>query len=94
MKIRGIIWLDSIVEKIGTKHHVSPEEVRQILQGRTMFRFMENGYQPGEDVYAGLGTTKAGRYLIVFFIRKTGDRILILTARDMTVPERKRYEKK
>jgi len=23
----------------------APEEVRQILQGRTMFRFVENGYR-------------------------------------------------
>ena len=94
MKIRGIIWLDSIIEKIGTKHRVSPEEVRQILQGRTIFRYVENRYRRGENVYAGLGQTEAGRYLIVFFVQKADHRVLILTARDMTVAERKRYEKK
>ncbi len=55
MKIKGIVWLDSIVDKISIKHGVSQEEVRQILQGRAMFRFVENGYRQGEDVYAELG---------------------------------------
>jgi len=30
----------------------------------------------------------------VFFVHKTDQRMLILTARDMTVAERRRYEKK
>jgi uncharacterized DUF497 family protein len=37
---------------------------------------------------------RAGRYLVVFFIQKSDHRILILTARDMTVAERRRYEKR
>jgi uncharacterized DUF497 family protein len=94
MKIRGIIWLDSVIEKIGTKHRVSLEEVCQVLQGRAMFRFVEKGHRRGENVYAALGRTETGRYLVVFFINKPDHRILILTARDMTVAERKRYDKK
>lgn len=94
MKIRGVVWLDSVVDKIGTKHGVSQEEVCQIFQGRAMFRFVEKGYRQGENVYAALGRTKAGRYLVVFFVHKADQRILILTARDMTIAERKRYEKK
>ena len=94
MKINGIVWLDSIVEKINTKHGVSQDEVRQVLQGRSMFRFVEKGYRRGEDVYAALGRTTAGRYLVVFFVHKKDQRILILTARNMTIAERKRYEKK
>jgi len=94
MKIKGIIWLDSVIEKIGTKHHVSCEEVCQILQSRAMFRFVEKGYRRGDNVYAALGQTETGRYLVVFFINKPDHRILILTARDMTVTERRRYEKK
>lgn len=94
MKIKGVVWLDSVVDKIGTKHGVSQEEVRQILQGGAMFRFVEKGYRQDENVYAVLGRTRAGRYLVVFFVHKTDQRILILTARDMTIAERKRYEKK
>ena len=92
MKIRGIIWLDSVVDKIETKHAVSCKEVSQVLC-RAMFRFVEKGHRHGENVYAALGQTNAGRYLIVFFVSKPDSRTLILTARDMTVAERRRYEK-
>ena len=94
MKITGTIWLDSVVEKIDRKHGVSRKEVCQIIQGDPMFRFVENGHRRGEHVYAALGRTGAGRYLIVFFIHKPDHRILILTARDMTDAERRRYEKR
>jgi uncharacterized DUF497 family protein len=52
------------------------------------------GIRKGEDVYAALGQTDAGRYLIAFFIRKDDDRILPISARDMTHAERKRYGRK
>jgi len=94
MKIRGIIWLDSVTEKIDRKHGVSRDEVRQVVLGKAVFRFVENGYRRGENVYAALGQTQTGRYLIVFLIHKRDYRILIVSARDMTGAERKRYEKK
>ena len=94
MKIKGIVWLDSIVEKINAKHGVSEEEVRQVLKGKPMLRFVEKGYRRGENVYAALGRTRAGRFLIIFFVYKLDQRILILTDRNMTSAERKRYEKK
>ena len=93
IKLRGIIWLDSVIEKINAKHSVSCEEVYQVLQKRTMFRFVEKGHRRGENVYAALGQTEAGKYLVIFFVKKPDHRILILTARNMTVTERKLYEK-
>jgi hypothetical protein len=94
MKIAGVIWLDSVVEKVEAKHGVSREEVCQVITRRAMFRFVENGHRRGENVYAALGQTEAGRYLTVFFIHKPDRRILILTARDMTLAERRQYDKK
>lgn len=94
IRINGIIWLDSVIEKVSIKHGVSCEEICQVLQKRAIFRFVEKGHRTDENVYAALGQTEAGRYLIVFFIYKSDHRILILTARDMTVAERRRYEKK
>jgi uncharacterized DUF497 family protein len=94
MKITGTIWLDSVVEKIEAKHGVSREQVHQVVQGPAMFRFVENGHRRGEHVYAALGQTRAGRYLTVFFIHKLDHRILIVTARDMSLAERRRYEKR
>jgi uncharacterized DUF497 family protein len=93
LKLSGIIWLEEIVEKIEGKHRVTQDEVREILRGPSHFRFVEKGHRRGENVYAAMGQTDAGRYLIVFFVRKTTQEALIVSARDMTGSERKLYEK-
>jgi uncharacterized DUF497 family protein len=93
LKIEGLIWFDEIIEKLARKHKVSQNEVREIMANRPHFRFVEKGHRAGENVYAAMGQTKSGRYLIVFFIYKRDGRIVILSARDMTPAERKRYEK-
>ena len=94
MKTEGIIWIREIVEKLASKHHVEPEEVEQVLHSNPRIRFIEKGERKGEDVYAALGRTEAGRYLSVLFIRKLSREILILSARDMARKERKIYAKK
>ena len=94
MKISGIIWLREIVDKIKVKHHVEQDEVREVLRSSSHFRFVEKRHRRGENVYSAMGQTSAGRYLIVFFVRKKTQQALIVSARDMTDSERKRYEKK
>ena len=94
MKLSGIIWLEEVVEKIERKHQVTQDEVREILRGPSHFRFVERGHRRGENVYAAMGQTNSGRYVIVFFVRKTTQEALIVSARDMTGSERKLYEKK
>lgn len=94
MKISSIIWLEEIVEKINAKHLVGLDEVREVLDSSSHFRFVEKGHRPGENVYSALGQTDSGRYPIIFFVYKKGKQALILSARDMTDTERKRYEKK
>ena len=92
MKIKEIIWLEDIVEKIERKHNVKRGEIIDALESRPKFRFVEKGHQKGENVYAALGQTSGGRYLIVFFAYKKNGRALILSARDMTKSERRLYE--
>ena len=94
MRINGIIWLEDILEKLERKHAVKQEEVRQLFARSPRFRFIERGHRRGEDVYSAMGQTEAGRYLITFFVLKKDNRALILSARDMTDPERKKYGKK
>ena len=94
MKIRGFIWLNSIVEKLGFKHNVNQEEIRQVFNSHPQFRFVEKGHRSGENVHAALGQTYAGRYLIIFFVCKKDGCALILSARDMTRAERRKYEQK
>lgn len=59
-----------------------------------MFRFIEKGLQSRENVYAAPGQTNARRYLIIFFIHKINRYALIVSARDMTRGEKKKYEQK
>ena len=94
MEVRDIIWVDVFVDKIWQKHHVKTEEVEEVLESSPKIRFIEQGDVKGENVYAALGQTKGGRYLIVFFILKENKYALIISARDMSGREKKLYEKK
>jgi uncharacterized DUF497 family protein len=94
LKISGLIWLDEIIDKLNRKHHVNQREVVEIITNKPYFRFIEKGHRQDENVYAALGQTKTGRYLIVFFVYKKDGRAIILSARDMTPAERKRYEER
>ena len=93
MKISGIIWLQKIVDKIETKHHLLPEEVEEVFANRPEFRFIEDGDVSDEDVYAAYGRTDAGRYVTTIFILKPRGRALVITAREMDRKERKHYGK-
>jgi uncharacterized DUF497 family protein len=76
------------------KHRVEQEETREILTGSTHFRFVEKGHRKGGNAYSAMGQTSAGRYPVVFFVYKKNRHALILSAREMTDSERKRYAKK
>lgn len=94
MHVVDIIWLSQILDKLAWKHRVFPEEVEEVLFGRPVYRRVQKGHVPGEDLYAALGQTDAGRYLIVFFIYKATREALILSARDMDDKERRQYARR
>jgi uncharacterized protein len=94
LNITDLIWLPEIIQKLSWKHGVSQDEVEEIFINDPHFRFVEKGNYLDEDVYAALGRTYAGRYLICFFIHKRDRRALIISARDMTRSERRRYEQR
>ena len=94
MNIKGIIWLNNIVDKLAFKHQVETYEVEELLTEKPKFRFVEKGERKDEDVYMALGQTQGGRYLIVLFIYKLTKEALILSARDMAQKERKMYDRK
>jgi uncharacterized DUF497 family protein len=95
VRIEGIIWIEEIAEKLASKHHVSTDEVEDLLAARSRFRFVERGHRPGENVYTASGRTRGGRRLLVFFIHKPRTHeALILSAREPSQRERKLYEKK
>jgi uncharacterized DUF497 family protein len=94
MHIADIIWLPHVIDKLAWKHHVLPEEIEDILFGHPLYRKVQKGHVPGEDLYTALGQTEAGRYLIIFFIYKSSGEALILSARDMDDKERRQYARR
>jgi uncharacterized DUF497 family protein len=94
MEITDLIWLDEVVDKIESKHHVTQAEVEQVFSSKAKIKKMLKGRFRGEDVYRALGRTAVGRYLTVFFVHKRTGEALILSARDMDRKERRSYAKK
>ena len=94
MYIHDFIWLPAIIEKLAVKHNVSQDEVEEVFFNNPRIRFVDSGDRIGENVYSALGRTDAGRYLIVFFLYKSGGIALIISSRDMNAKERKLYGRK
>jgi uncharacterized protein len=84
--------LSQFAEKIQRKHRVSRDEVEQVFLNAPVFQFAHRGDIPREDLYRAIGQTDAGRYLVVFFIYKSGGQALVISARDATRQERKHYD--
>jgi uncharacterized DUF497 family protein len=93
LRIERIIWLEDIVEKLLWKHNVREEEVIEVLENKPKFQRKEEGNSPGEDVYVAFGKTSEGRFLSVFFVYTHDQQAIIVSARDMTIKERKKYAK-
>ena len=89
--LKEIIWVDKFALKIQRKHHVTVVEVEESLLSRVIFRRSRRGMVEGEDVYMAYGKTLAGRYLFTVFIYKGQNMGLIISARDMTLRERRYY---
>jgi hypothetical protein len=89
VKIKSIIWLPEIIEKIEVKHGVTVEEVEEVFKFGPIFRRGPRGKRPGENLYKAYGQTESGRYLFIVFIYKLSCVALILSARDMTDSERR-----
>ena len=87
MSLIEIEWDDDSVEHIG-QHHVEPEEVEEVLRSRYL---LERGRW---QRYYVLGQTSEGRYLFTVLARRQSGRYRVVTARDMEIPERRRYRKK
>ncbi len=95
MRIDFIVCPENIESKIESKHHLSVQEVREMMLNHPRIRFAEKGYTEGEDVYVAFGQTFDGRYLTGFFVYKPKTATaIIISARDMSAKERKQYGRK
>lgn len=93
MYLHEVIWKDRFMVKIVDRHGVTTEEVEEVLFSKPHVRRAEKGRVAGEDLYVAYGRTEAGRYLVIFFIRKRQAAALPISARDMTLSERRYYER-
>jgi Protein of unknown function (DUF497). len=80
-------WDEDAIEHIA-RHQVEPEEVEEILAGRYLL------FRGRWRRYYVLGRTEAGRYLFIVLERRERSRFRVVTARDMTNSERKRFRKR
>lgn len=80
-------WDDERVEHIA-KHQIEPEEVEAVCQGRHLRERGRKG-----RLYI-LGQTEEGRYLFIVLAHRRSGHYRVITAREMTNDERRRYRKR
>lgn len=89
----GLEWDAGNADKNRERHGVTQGESEQIFFNRPVLVAPDPTHSQGEPRYAALGQTSEGRLLtVVFAIR--GRLIRVISARDMSRRERRRYEQK
>lgn len=87
----GFEWDEGNIDKNWIKHGVSPSECEQMFFNQPLIVAQDIGHSEKESRYYALGRTDTNRLLfLVFTVRK--DRIRVISARDMSVRERKVYQ--
>ena len=77
------------------KHGVSPAEAEQVFFNKPLMMIADTKHSQGEHRFHALGKTNEGRALhITFTLRNAGERIRVISARDMHKKERIIYEQK
>ena len=91
LRLYNVIWNETSVAKIAEKHAVSTDEVEEVLFNWPHIRRLKKGKVKGEHLYVAYAQTSAGRYLVVFFIRKLRGAALPISAREITAAERRYF---
>ncbi|OGH20299.1 MAG: hypothetical protein A3D74_04100 [Candidatus Levybacteria bacterium RIFCSPHIGHO2_02_FULL_37_13] len=88
MTIQNLIWDEWNVGHIA-RHNVKPEEVEEVCGSRKIFTSKVRGQKKRI-----IGRTLSGRYLAIFLADKGENDYYIVTARDITVKEKKYYKRR
>lgn len=88
----GFEWDKSNIEKNWLKHKVSPVECEQIFFNEPLLVVEDLKHSQRERRYYALGHTDNGRLLFIALIIRE-NLIRVISARDMSRKERKKYEK-
>ena len=84
-----LIWTQSVVDKIWSKHRVTPEEVEEAICDDKPIC-----HKVTSNSYCVYGQAVSGRYLFIV-LKKIGKgaRYKVITAREMPDKEKRYYEK-
>lgn len=88
----GFEWDDGNATKNWEKHEVSQSECEQVFFNRPLILRRDTKHSDREARYYVLGNTDAKRLLFVVFTI-LGEKIRVISARDMTEREEQRYQK-
>ncbi len=80
-------WARKNIEHI-VDYVVEPYEAKEAIGDEPFIA------KAGQDKYVAYGQSDAGRYLLVVFAPKSERRLRVITARDMTAAEKKRYRRR
>jgi uncharacterized DUF497 family protein len=85
----------SVENKIWTKHRIAFQEIREVFFNSEYKPIIARGRSDSKSKwrYAALGRTSAGRYLAVVFVMQSGGIARVITSREMTRSERRRYQR-
>lgn len=87
MRALEVAWSDESEAHIA-RHNVAPREVEEVLDSRPLL------YQQGRDETRYVfGQTYAGRLLFIVLAAAADGRAWVVTARDMTPAERKKFRR-
>ena len=93
MRITGIVWLRSVVDKLLWKHNVTTDEAEQVFSGSPRFASLRPATLTVKTRMRRSARPKPAT-TVVFFVHKTTGDAMVISAREMTKKERKAYAKK
>jgi hypothetical protein len=80
-------WDEENVSHIA-RHKIEPDEAEAALDNRPLI------LRTKDDKYLAYGPTDEGRLLLVVFVQKPGPLIRVITSRDLTEAEKKRFRRR
>lgn len=88
--LTGFDWDEGNRDKNWARHKFSNTECEEVFFHRPLVVAADETHSAAEARYFALGKTRAGRNLFVVFTTR-GEKIRVISARDMKRKERRRY---
>ncbi|MDP1809228.1 MAG: BrnT family toxin [Actinomycetota bacterium] len=89
-RVNGFAWDEGNINKNWELHKVSHVECEELFFNEPLIIEVDTYHSQVEQRYFALGKTDLGRYLFLVFTLR-GEKIRVISARDMSKKERKQY---